>query len=212
MRKLLDLFCGAGGASVGYARAGFEVVGVDLAPQPRYPFEFVQADALDVLALLAQGSQGWTASFDVVHASPPCQSYSATRTLHTKEHPMLIEEVRRLLRESGRTYVIENVVGAPLLSPALVCGSAFDLPIRRHRLFESSEALWSTQCSHAPKPIDVTGGGYTAKPRTDGKGGRSNKPRTLEEARAALGIDWMNRAELNQAIPPAYTQFIGGQL
>jgi len=202
---LLDLFCGAGGASRGYERAGFRIVGVDTSAQPNYPYEFIQDDALEVLADVP----AWA---DVIHASPPCQAYSVTKSLHEHEHEALIPEVRARLQASGRVWVIENVVGAPLHSPALVCGSAFDLPIRRHRLFESNVPLWSTQCWHAPNPLDVTGGGATTKPRTDGKGGRSNKPRTLQEARDALGIDWMNRRELNQAIPPAYTEFIGRQL
>jgi DNA (cytosine-5)-methyltransferase 1 len=205
---LLDLFCGAGGAAVGYERAGFDVVGVDIKPQPHYPFEFHQADALEWLRLymLDYNATGFAA----YHASPPCQAYSTTRTLHRGEYPALVGEVRRLLR--GLPYVIENVVGAPLINPVKMCGSSFGLPIRRHRLFESTLPLMSLGCAHKPDPIDVTGGGPSKAPRLDGAGGRSRKPKNVAEAGAALGIDWMTRDELNEAVPPAYTQFIGEQL
>lgn len=201
--RLLDLFCGAGGAAMGYHRAGFEVVGVDIAPQPNYPFEFVQMDALV-----------WTDwDFDLIHASPPCQSFSTTRTLHDASYPDLIEPIREAVRATGKPYVIENVVGAPLLNPIKLCGSSFGLGVRRHRLFESNLPLWSIGCQHSlqPEPIDVTGsGGPGGKPRTGG--GIHRKPKDLAHARQVMGIDWMNRAELSEAIPPAFTQFIGEQI
>lgn len=203
---LLDLFCGAGGAAMGYYRAGFDVVGVDIKPQPRYPFEFIQADAL---------SDGiFWGDFDAVHASPPCQPYSTTRTLHNAEYEALVPKVREVLILSGLPYVIENVVGAPLLNPVKVCGSSFGLPIWRHRLFESYVPLMSTPCQHSlvRYPIDVTGGGPSIKPRNNKNGGRSRKPKNVAEASMALGIDWMTRNELNEAIPPVYTEFIGQQL
>jgi DNA (cytosine-5)-methyltransferase 1 len=205
---LLDLFCGAGGAAMGYHRAGFDVVGVDIKPQPHYPFEFHQADAL-VLHL------PFVMEFHTVHASPPCQAYSTTRTLHEAKYPKLIEDVRALLVVAGLPYIIENVVGAPLLNPVKLCGSSFGLPVWRHRLFESNAALMVPPCAHSwsPEPLDVTGtGARRLGPRLDGAGGNSRKPESLEQARAALGIDWMTRPELSEAIPPAYTEFIGAQL
>ena len=221
---LLDLFCGAGGASVGYARAGFEVVGMDIRPQPRYPFEFVLGDALD-LAFFREGRPTFAMRpIDVVHASPPCQAYSDTKTLHGYEYPDLVDPVRDRLRAAGLPYVLENVEGAPLRRQStfdepdaagiLVCGSAFGLRVRRHRLFESNVPLEGLACRHVEQgtPIDVTGGGPSTKARTDGVGGRTRKPRTLAEARAAMGMDWGTRAELNQAIPPAYTEFVGRQI
>jgi DNA (cytosine-5)-methyltransferase 1 len=206
--KLLDLFCGAGGAAMGYHRAGFEVVGVDIKPQPHFPFRFIQADALRPPVRLED--------FDVIHASPPCQFYSTTKSLHRAEYPDLVGRVRDLLRATGRPYVIENVPGAPLLqqasfavtdaSRAALCGSSFGLPIWRHRWFESNIPLIGVACRHdlAPLPIDVTG--------TGGPGGRHRKPASLDEARRALGIDWMTRPELSEAIPPAYTEWIGTQI
>jgi len=204
---LLDLFCGAGGAAMGYHRAGFDVVGVDIKPQPHYPFMFWKFDAFEFWRF------GWSVEqFDAIHASPPCQPYSTTRTLHSAEYPKLIKNVRELVRHTGLPYVIENVVGAPLETPVSVCGSSFGLPIRRHRLFESNLWLSPSLCAHQPNPVDVTGGGPSKKARTDGKGGRSRKPKNLAEAREAMGIDWMTRDELNEAIPPAYTEYIGSQL
>jgi len=202
---LLDLFCGAGGAAMGYYRAGFDVVGVDIEPQPHYPFRFIQADAMAFPL----------AAFDVIHASPPCQAYSATKTLHSNEYPDYIAPLRRRLSRFAFTWVIENVVGAPLISPFQLCGSSFGLGVRRHRLFESNVALLSPPCVHdqQPEPIDVTGSGARRSgPRLDGAGGNSRKPRNLAEAREAMGIDWMSRAELSEAIPPAYTEFVGEQL
>ena len=134
--RLLDLFCGAGGAAMGYSRAGFEVVGVDINPQKNYPFEFRQADAMEFLDDL-DGLEGYAA----VHASPPCQAYSAgsrMRTGSAKVHPKLIEPIRDSLELLDISYVIENVVGAPLRRDFVLCGSMFDLPVRRHRIFETN--------------------------------------------------------------------------
>lgn len=207
--RLLDLFCGAGGAATGYSRAGFNVVGVDRIWQPRYPFGFMLGEAVDFLAR-TRGE-----GFDAIHASPPCQAYSSTRTLHSNEYPRLVEPIRDLLDDIGLPYVIENVVGAPLRSPVRLCGSSFGLGVRRHRLFEmSNPPAVVPPCAHhtQPEPIDVTGGGPSRPGRTRTSGGVSRKPRNMAEASEAMGIDWMTRSEINEAIPPAYTEWIGRQL
>lgn len=213
--RLLDLFCGAGGAAVGYHRAGFDVVGVDIARQPRYPFASYQLDAVGVLTEMVEESS-IRECFDAIHASPPCQAYSTTVSLHDAEYPKLIEEVRELLQATGLPYVIENVQSAPLINPIRLCGSSFGLGVRQHRLFEIHPMIVGVPpCAHhlQPEPIDVTGtGARRIGVRTDGKGGNSRKPRNLAEAREAMGIDWMTRKELSEAIPPAYTEYIGTQL
>lgn len=209
--RLLDLFCKAGGCTKGYQRAGFYVVGVDIEPQPRYVGdEFVQADALDYVAIHGH-------EFDAIHASPPCQGYSDLRHRTGKVYPMLIGAVRSLLVATGKPYVIENVEGAPLLNPIVLCGSMFDgLRVRRHRLFESSLFMLQPghNCTHIrvfthdkrkahhgllnqdEAFVQVTGGGNCS----------------VDNARSAMGIDWMSKAELNEAIPPAYTEWIGQHL
>jgi DNA (cytosine-5)-methyltransferase 1 len=207
--RLLDLFCGAGGAAMGYFRAGFDVVGVDINPQPNYPFEFIQADALALDPAFIDG-------FDAIHASPPCQDYSALKGLSSSERGKMIDPVRDLLCKSRLPWIIENVVGSDLRNPITLCGSSFGLGVWRHRKFETSFPIILTpQCRHAliPEPIDVTGTGgpFNGVRKTDG-GGISRKPRNLSHAREVMGIDWMNRRELSQSVPPAYTQFIGEQL
>jgi DNA (cytosine-5)-methyltransferase 1 len=209
--RLLDLFCCAGGAALGYARAGFEVVGVDIVDRPNFPFKFKKADALELdLAYLA--------SFDAIHASPPCQSYSdlAKRNGNGHEWPRLIEPVREMLIAVGRPYVIENVEGAPLIDPVVLCGTMFPgLRVIRHRLFEANFKI--TRPAHKKHPkvhtfdkrkshfgktnewtdfVQVTGGGHC----------------TLAAARDAMGIPWMTKGEINEAIPPAYTEHIGRDL
>ena len=206
MTRVLDLFCGAGGASAGYARLGWEVVGVDLNPQPRYPFTFVQGDALEMLS-------SWAASFDLVHASPPCQAHSTLRHRTGNVYPDLIAPTRAMLEAMRVPYVIENVVGAPLLEPVTLCGSMFGLGVRRHRLFETSFAVPPPPlCRHdlQPEPIDVSGnGGYQYKPREKRGGGRGRKPHNLAEAQAIMEMPWSDRRGISQAIPPAYTEWIG---
>src|SRR3990172_4794629 len=203
--RLLDLFCGAGGSAVGYHRAGFdEIVGIDIKPQPHYPFTFILGDALHPPVRLGD--------FDLIHASPPCQSYSSLKGLTGWLRPALIEAVRAMLVD--HRYVIENVVGAPLINPVQLCGSSFGLGVRRHRLFESSEPALVLACSHSsvPLPLDVTGtGGPSKKPRTAPGGGLNRKPANIKQAQAAMGIDWMTRRELSEAIPPAYTEYLGAQ-
>lgn len=206
--KLLDLYCKAGGASVGYARAGFEVVGVDIKKQKRYPYKFIQADALEVL-----NDQEFIQQFDVIHASPPCQTHSATRHLRNAQGKGtdkvdLIPQTREGIFKSGKLYVIENVPGAPLINPVVVCGSAFGLKVRRHRLFESSLALKGTTCNHKAqgRPVGIYGSMRDNIP----KGGRTAA--TMEEAKEAMGIDWMLWGDLVEAIPPAYTEYLGKQI
>lgn len=203
--KALDLFCCAGGAGRGLHDAGFDVVGVDIKPQPRYPFSFIQADATNPPVDLK--------AFDFIWASPPCQDYSSLKGLATEKRPRLVPAVREMLENAGIPWVIENVVGADLISPIRLCGSSFGLGVWRHRLFEmSNPPLFTPQCAHrlVPKPIDVTGtGGPFNGIRTSPGGGISRKPRNLKHASEVMGIDWMTRAELSQAIPPAYSEFIG---
>jgi DNA (cytosine-5)-methyltransferase 1 len=208
--RLLDLFSGAGGAAKGYADAGFDVVGVDLNPKvgAHYPYEFHAADAMT-----------WPLDgFDAVHASPPCQAYSVTASLHTADYPKLIGPMRDRLIAAGVPFVIENVAGArrELANPILLCGSSFGLGVRRHRLFETSWPITFTPpCAHylQPEPVDVTGTGASRLgARIDGKGGNSRKPRNLAHARDVMGIDWMSRTELAESIPPAFTRFVGEQL
>lgn len=202
---------------MGYYRAGFDVVGVDIAPQPHYPFRYWQMDALESFCRLdpevleAQG-------FDAIHASPPCQSYSTLGVLHGKVYPELVEPVRDLLIGSGLPYVIENVLGAPLHNAVTLCGSEFQLTTRtllhgqvwlkRHRLFESNVFLWSAGGCHCHGKLTVPVYGH-------GGGGNRQKMRgagVAQASREVMGIDWMTRAELDQAIPPAYTEFIGAQI
>ncbi len=205
--KLLDLFCGAGGAAKGYANAGFEVIGLDINPQPNYPYEFIQMDVFDT----------WWGVFDAVHASPPCQAYSSLRMLGKQEgknHPAYIDVVRYRLQLLGVPYVIENVVGAPLRDPVVLCGQYFGLGVRRHRLFETNWPLIQPDCKpyHKKYPIAVYGDHPERDSRSPGTGGRINRAHTLAMGREAMGIDWMNWKELTQSIPPAYTEYIGRQL
>jgi DNA (cytosine-5)-methyltransferase 1 len=211
--KLLDLFCGAGGCSVGYHRAGFDVTGVDIGPHPDYPYAFVQADALDVLA-----DRAYLNTFDVIHASPPCPRYSvATHARgNAANHPDLVPPVRELLHAWGRPYVIENVPGAPLVDPLLVCGWAMGLRhIKRHRLFESNMPLMSPGCL-CPNGDTVSVFGHSGEDRrkaTRAAHGGMRKHVPFAEVRDLMGCDWMtNRDDVSDAIPPAYTEYLGEQI
>lgn len=205
--RLLDLFCCAGGAGTGYVRAGFDVVGVDIDPQPNYPYEFHQGDALEYLA--EHGHE-----FDAVHLSPPCQGYTALKAVHGNEWPLLIEPARELADQIGLPYVLENVQGAPLRRDLTLCGEMFGLGVIRHRYFELG--YWTASApAHKPHRGRVAGwrhgtfydGPYFA---VYGLGGGKG---SVEQWQQAMGIDWTTeRHELAEAIPPAYTEFIGRQL
>ena len=204
MPKLLDLFCGAGGASKGYAMAGFEVTGIDIKHGKRYPLDYIRRD---VMGLTIEDLE----PYDVIHASPPCQTFSITQHLRNAQGKGtdkldLLEPVRNLLIKSGKPYVIENVKGAPLINAVQLCGSAFGLKVRRHRLFESNLAIKGTGCNHTTRPIGVYGSLNDEIP----KGGKTAE--TIGQGREAMGIDWMIWGELVEAIPPAYTHYLGMQL
>ena len=210
--RLLDLYCGAGGAAMGYHQAGFAVVGVDIRPQPRYPFAFVQADALEYVA--AHGHE-----FDVIHASPPCQAYTRLRRLvegktgRRKDYPDLVAPTREALRATGKIYVIENVAGAPLQNPIMLCGEMFGLRVFRHRYFEVNVFLLAPP--HPRHPRGSTTNAYRGRSSfADGAThiGVYGDAYILADGKAAMGIDWMVRRELSQAIPPAYTRWLGEQL
>jgi DNA (cytosine-5)-methyltransferase 1 len=197
----IDLFCGAGGASMGLYRAGFDVLGVDIKPQPRYPFQFVQADALvppfDLLR------------FNLIWASPPCQGYTTMNNRYPEAraaYPRLIEQCRRL-----GAHIIENVPGAPLRCPVLLHGGMFSLGVYRPRLFETKFLIFQPETRGRPRcDIGVYGkrcDGRLLWRRTDGTEQRA--PKSLEEARVAMRIDWMEWDELRQSIPPDYAEFIG---
>jgi DNA (cytosine-5)-methyltransferase 1 len=221
MRPLaIDLFCGAGGAAVGLYRAGFDVVGVDRVKQPRYPFPFVQGDATRPPFDLRRAALIW--------ASPPCQAHTAMKTMHNaKEHIDLIPTTRKLLREAGVPYVIENVVGAPLINPIKLCGTMFNLGVedaelRRHRIFETSFPVTAPKCRHGLREavLGVYGGHIRNRKRRTigvyGEGCRDSRRKidkgvadfSIDQGRVAMGIDWMTTAELSQAIPPAYSEFL----
>lgn len=204
--RLLDLFCKAGGSSRGYQRAGFYVVGVDHKPQPRYAGdEFVQADALEYLA--ERGHE-----FDLIAASPPCQGYSVAQHIHSNghEYPKLIEPLRALLLEIDKPYVIENVPGAPLINHVLLCGLMFNLKVFRHRLFECSPWILSPMhLSHRELRIGVDGYCCVAGHGDSGNGFIDKYHRTKAAWEIAMDIDWMTKHELTQAIPPAYTEYMG---
>jgi DNA (cytosine-5)-methyltransferase 1 len=206
--KLLDLFCGVGGASTGYAQAGFEVHGVDLKHGKRYPFTYVRANVLDVLQ-----DEKYIQQFDVIHASPPCQTHSITKHLRNAQGKStskidLIPETRDALIASGKPYIIENVPGSPLIDPIQLCGSSFGLKVRRHRLFESNMPLVGSVCDHKSqgRPVGVYGSLNDQIP------GGGKTASTISEARQAMGMEWAIWTELVEAIPPAFTKYLGDQI
>lgn len=234
--RLLDLFCGAGGAAMGYHRAGFEVVGVDVRAQPNYPFEFHRLDAMWAGTLWkSDGVWPGVHTFDAIHASPPCQAYTAMKVMANarQDHPDLVEPCREMLKRSGLPWVMENVPGAPMEDvrpPDLfgggggitLCGSMFDLnngefELRRHRLFECSTPLSQPQCRHRLPVIGFYGDHARTRQRTvnghrDRGGDITGLDRKMPLVRDLLGIDWMRWEEAVLAIPPAFTEFIGCQL
>jgi DNA (cytosine-5)-methyltransferase 1 len=215
--RLLDLFCCAGGAGAGYAAAGFDVTGVDIKRHVRNPHRVIEFDALSL-------DPAWIAkNFDAVHASPPCQGYTAMRHAPgTKGAPRLISEVRELLEATGLPWVIENVEAAAcdMHSPILLCGTMFGLgaqgyELQRHRLFETSFYVRAPACHHTDRPVIGIYGGH-ARNRSASHGGRGTVDKWVGGHRAAaseaMGIDWMTLAEMSEAVPPAYTEYIGRQL
>jgi DNA (cytosine-5)-methyltransferase 1 len=209
MYKILDLFCGAGGAAMGYHRAGFEVVGVDIEPQPHYPFEFHRGDALEVLQMHL-----WTRDFDAIHASPPCQAFTVygNNKAHVRDdHPNLIPPTRELLVGTGLPYVIENVPQAPLIDPIQLCGTSFGIEVRRHRLFESNVPMTPPPCDHGRfTERKYPGSSNRPNGRTVCNIGEYRVP--LKVQQQVMQVDWMDLSELSQAIPPAYTEWIGREL
>ncbi len=203
---LLDLFSGAGGSAVGYHRAGFDVVGVDIAPQPNYPFEFIRYDALEWLILKRHRMTGLVA----IHASPPCQRYSKMAMCRPgvpEQYPDLIEPLRELLIESGLPYVIENVPSSPLIDPIFLCGTMFGYELYRHRRFESSIKLH--QPPHPKHTKLVSKAGHWTPGTVMSVSGHVAP---VKHAREIMDISWTTRDELVEAVPPYYTEYIGRQL
>jgi len=204
--RLLDLFCKAGGASKGYHLIGFDVEGVDIEPQPNYPFTFHQADAF---TFPLDG-------YDAYHASPPCQRWCKATAIHGYEHNDMITPIRERLKATGKPYVIENIQGAPLANPLMLCGTMFGLRVKRHRYFECG----GFDVYFAPATCACKGKyGFTAS--HDGQSSLSRGAKLItvaghnflvDEARQAMGINWMNQKELAQAIPWVYTSYIGKHL
>lgn len=213
--RVLDLFCGGGGASMGYSRAGLEVHGVDLSEQPHYPFSFVQSDALDYLADNHD-------AFDAFVASPPCRDHSVLVNcgIGVDGTGSLLTEIRNMLEGIGKPYVIENVAGANMPKHVMLCGSMFDLgtathQLKRHRQFEANFPIpqpWD-HCSEDSRPVI---GLYGGRPRDRRKSsttkGTSGTTLSFADAQQAMEIDWMPIRPLCQAIPPAYTDYIGRYL
>lgn len=216
--RIVDLFSGAGGAAVGYHRAGFEVIGVDIEPQPHYPFDFIQGDALEMLGDWLHGTYDWAevGEIDAIHASPPCQAWSVATAPHRGRgavYPELIEPTRELLEKTGLPYVIENVPGAPLQDPVWLCGCQFGLTtrlrgqtvgLRRKRGFEATFHIPSAG-PHDHSPVSITVTGHDVPSHLRARVGRV----PIETRREVMGIDWMNRDELGEALPPAYTEWVG---
>lgn len=205
---ILDAFCGAGGASVGYWLAGFNVIGVDIENFKRYPFPLIVADAIEELRYLRKDGDLMGYRFAAIHASPPCQAFTEAWKIRQNDHPDLIGPTREILEEIGLPYIIENVEGAPLIDPITLCGAMFGLRTYRHRLFETS--------------FDVPTPYHPIHHHKTTKMGRPPQPDEfmhvvghfagVPQARAAMGIPWMSRNELKEAIPPAYSEAIAAYI
>lgn len=203
--RAADLFCCAGGAGMGLSRAGFDVEGWDIKAGLNYPFKRHIGNALDADLT----------GFDFVWASPPCQAHTALKHVTGKEYECYIERTREKLKSWGGLYIIENVIGAPLENPVMLCGSSFGLRVRRHRIFESNVPLTVPACNHAaqPEPIDVSGtGSAQLGDRKKKTGGKCRKPKNLDEAREIMGMPWATRKEIAQAIPPAFAEHLARQI
>ncbi|MFI6371039.1 SAM-dependent methyltransferase [Streptomyces sp. NPDC050546] len=197
---VLDVFCCQGGASMGYYLAGFDVIGVDKENQPRYPFPFIQGDAVEYI--LAHGHE-----YDLIAGSPPCQRYTRAQVIQGREHPDLVAPTREAMKSTGRPYIIENVQGAPLLDAVLLCGAMFGMRTYRHRQFESPLPLGTRLHPRHLAPV--------------AKMGRAVRPGEFmhivgnftgaDLAREIMGMPWASRDGLREAIPPAYAQFLGAQ-
>ena len=201
---MLDLFCGAGGASMGYHFAGFELTGVDNLSQPHYRHHFIQSDALEFLR--DHGHE-----FDAIHASPPCQQYTVLRSIHKKSYPDLVHPTRELLITTNKPWIIENVVGSPLGFGFFLCGTMFPgLRVYRHRRFETS--FWVWQPEHPRHKIPANGNQRQRKAQYMNGGFATIIGNIGSYCGDAMGINWMTGMELSQAIPPAYTEYIGQKL
>lgn len=221
--KILDLFCGAGGAAMGLHQAfpNAEIVGVDIKPQPRYPFAFIEADAMSYIQFGDMMAPWRPSESDFIWASPPCQKYTSAAPLQGRRaHPDYIAPLRAILKQAGVPFVIENVPGAPLINPITLCGLTLGCNVKRHRLFEASFPVLAPPCPKGHPGDWLIVFGWSALRRSNGAGTGPKKDRGKtkgksvphEEAGRAMGIDWMNRLELSQAIPPAYSRFIAEQM
>lgn len=212
---VIDLYCCQGGAGMGWHRAGFDVVGVDIVPQPRYPFECIQQDALEFLnELLADGVPWPFERIDGFHASPPCQGRSKTQKIQANDHPALIGPTRELLEAIGLPYVIENTPTEgedtdPLRDPVLLCGTMFGLPLYRHRLFEISGFEYTPPLHGQHYVRQVKMGRVPGPDEFHQPVGNFTD---VDRARRDMEMPWASRDGLREAIPPAYTEHIGGAL
>lgn len=211
MKKLLDLFCCAGGAAHGYSLAGYSVTGIDINPQPKYPkhLKFIQGNAIEILDDLK-----FCRGFDVIHASPPCQRYSKGTKItgRPEDWPDYIEIVREKLVLIGKPYIIENVPSAPLKNYVVLCGTMFGLNVIRHRKFECYPEIYfpPLMCNHNGKTLSHRGiSSFERGAKFISVAGHNFK---IADAKIAMQIDWMGQAEIKEAIPPAYTKWLGEQM
>lgn len=201
--RCLDLFCGQGGAGMGYHLAGFDVIGVDIADQRRYPFYYMKGDAIEIFKELDYGDR-----FDFIHASPPCQAFTRLWAMHKNNHPDYIEIIRDLLIKSGKPYVIENVITAPLKNAITLCGGMFGLKTYRHRLFESNVPLEQPEHKKHEHKLQELGRPIKEEEYWNIAGHFVG----CKQCGIDLGISWMSREGMRESIPPAYTEYVGKQI